>query len=927
MANQFYSKKMNYLFIVCHLFKITVIIQLMIFARLNHKLFGCSNRLMSPIHGFGKRGITSLRYIKGNLLKTNKFGLDIKEKFIDDIQTHPQEHYLKFYNNQFNANDNNEIIVKIIADINTRLDSTSILNMRKFNKFNKALHIIRNNGIELLNSKIINPEKMYMFIIGYVETMYELLKSCDTSIKGTYHTKFTKGFMKNLCNIGNNTRLFFTFRNLHDQFLIDIRPMCMYPTQLLDIPDFVMTRDNYINNCPLIPTKQIQKQVEGNTLDLREFTFHDLGHSYVMGRQDSWLFSCSNRSAPDLVTEWIKNKNLYVEKYETLKNLNYDLYRAVKLYVFDIVHDRGYQFYLPILRQQIRAIKNLENIKTKIIRGNFADILHEKTLENIDSARQWLLDITDDFLIKDNLEKIQQYKSDGYIIKKFLDVESHIGKPISVVIGKGGKINVNFHSDGIIKTTSLYEIELLDLPTSDAPIFSEENVNNINKWINIMNNGYMEYLKLDSNGNIIDLPGKTIIIKDSTEYHLKDIEIYKLERLFKIIREDLTVKFSTTKLPDIYESENIQVNGTSIVIDTGISFNLNEISIENKPKNTLKYINLDAHNRFVSEDALRKSYIRYQNSNNMNANPYVTLDDSMELGIVDTQNNIEIAQAISSLLSRSIDDAKDIYGGYLPEGIVMRAQLEYVSPYAISNLWGRYGYRFVLSRSVGNNKREIIGTALIANSKGTLFFFTNKYNNLRASTMTQDVDFNLCVDGNHKWFDKFNFPNIRDYKPVGLNQLANFAVEKIGCRGLGLGKLLITEIVNNYAIHHKDVVIKHSQPLICGKGLFQIADPSWLRFMLNIGFKLRIGAETFYIDREWSKLPSVTMNGKEINNVEYNNFFNMPQLYCGLDMSYAQDHPDMHLLDRVPEVIELANSGYAKLQYYQLIYMFDETKV
>jgi len=57
---------------------------------------------------------------------------------------------------------------------------------------------------------------------------------------------------------------------------------------------------------------------------------------------------------------------------------------------------------------------------------------------------------------------------------------------------------------------------------------------------------------------------------------------------------------------------------------------------------------------------------------------------------------------------------------------VTNAQLEYVSPWAISNLWGRNGYRFILSKKVSDTMREIIGTALISNSKDTLFFFTSK---------------------------------------------------------------------------------------------------------------------------------------------------------------------------------------------------------
>ena len=273
------------------------------------------------------------------------------------------------------------------------------------------------------------------------------------------------------------------------------------------------------------------------------------------------------------------------------------------------------------------------------------------------------------------------------------------------------------------------------------------------------------------------------------------------------------------------------------------------------------------------------------------------------------------------LESRSIDDAKNTY---LPQTVVKTAQLQYVSPYAVSDLWGRSGYRFVLSRSVCNNKREIIGTALITEKKGTLLFYTNKYHNLRFSIMDKIIDPKLCVKDDHEWFSKFKMPEIHQYKPIGYNQLANFAVEKIGCRGMGLGKLLIEEITKNYAIKYENVTINHSQPMIYGKGLFQIADPSWRSFMLNIGFKQRYGAETFYVDKEWDRLLPVYINNQFTDIPTFNKLFGMPMLYNNIDPTNLDKN--IHLIDRIAEVIELSKSENMKLQYFQFFYAFDDLK-
>jgi len=887
-------------------------------------------------------------YDREQLLKINKLStVSLKENLVKDIYNNPLDKYKQFYDNQYNINDNNEIIVKIIGDINTRLNDTSILNLPQFTKFKDSLNVIKTNGIDILNKNSKNnilPTRLYSFVTNYVETMYDIVKSCDDKINGTYHTLFAKDFMRNLCKPGNNTRIFFTFENLDIDYLINIRPTCFYPVALMNVPNF--SQNQYQNNIgPLIPTKYVTKVVEGKTLNFKETTFHDLGHSYVMNRQDSWLFDNLNKNPVELVQEFIRNKDWYLEELNKLHDTNYPLYKAAKLYLFDIVHDRGYQFYLPILRQQFRAIKNWENIKTKIIRGDFndsMDYVDEHVLSNIDEARKFLLKITDEFIFKDNIMKkntILNGNNSGYIIKKYLDVESFRGKPVSVIIEKKGKIIVNFEVNGEIKSTSLYEIELLNIdPTNE--ILTDNKIGSLNEYIKFVNNNHVENLKLDGEANICNQleDFKNFITKDdkTTEdlgkYDLKSIEIFKLERVLQLIKNNATTNFSVTKLPEVhtinFDTDNILRDYDTF--DPNSLFKLNEISIENKPKETLKYINLDANARFVRESTLRKSYIKYEHTKNPDANPYVTLNDELELGIVNTKDNLEIAKAVSCLLTRSIDTAKDIYGGYLPANVVTRAQLEYVSPWSVSNLWGAAGNRFVLSRKVDHGVREIIGTALTTSSKEILLFFTSKYNNVKYSGRKHDINFNLLTDDGHKWFDQFDMPPIEHYRPEGYNQLANFAIHP-SYRGQNLGKLLITQIIKNYALHYPKSTITHSQPLICSpRGIYQIADVSWRPFMLNIGFRQRYGAEQFFIERDWCPLEPVIHNGKKIDNIEFNHKYGMPQIYEDVNIDELKEenikNPDLHLIDRIPNVINLAQSGIAKLQYFQLVCTFDEYK-
>lgn len=335
-----------------------------------------------------------------------------------------------------------------------------------------------------------------------------------------------------------------------------------------------------------------------------------------------------------------------------------------------------------------------------------------------------------------------------------------------------------------------------------------------------------------------------------------------------------------------------------------------------------KYINLRADDRFVPTELLRSAYLRYEKSRSPAAPPYVTFpDEGLELGIV-SSDAPEIARAVSSLLSRSLEDAKDKHGGHLPAAIVERVQLEVISPERVAQLWGPHGHRFVLSRREGDTS-EIIGTILVARRKGTVFFFTGRYNNLRHSAMERDIDWAQPAGTNadQRWFSLFAFPPVAQFKPPGYHHIANFVVAKEH-RRQGLARFFLNALLTKYARDHLDrrgAAVEHSQFLLCGKGFWQIGDPPWLERMERLGFSLRWGAESFFLEHDWASLPPIYAGDTQVTNTAYNRSFGLPERY--------QDHrppprPDMHLVGRIPEVIRLSQDPRAKLQYFQTYWDF-----
>ena len=156
---------------------------------------------------------------------------------------------------------------------------------------------------------------------------------------------------------------------------------------------------------------------------------------------------------------------------------------------------------------------------------------------------------------------------------------------------------------------------------------------------------------------------------------------------------------------------------------------------------------------------------------------------------------------------------------------------------------------------------------------------------------------------------------------MAYHQIANFVVAKEHRRE-GLAERLLAAIVEKYAkddLDARGVQAEHSQYLLCGKGFWQIGDPPWLSRMEKLGFYLRWGAESFFIEHDWAPLPPTFDHGQKVSNVEYNASYGLPRRYQEGRSPTASNE---HLLDRVDTVIRLSQDPRAKLQYYQTMFDF-----
>lgn len=362
---------------------------------------------LKPVQPIYRKLIFDKRYYSSDKFES----LPGKMKYV------PNRVHQQFYQDQTKIlSDNRIVLEKIIS----KLDVVS-----EMFKDNQTVKQLQESAKNIYNNENISPSSFYTLMINY----YKEMRNCFGNNKARYNTDFTEGTLKDIYKMPDNTQLFFTSYELSDMDLIMMRPGCIYPVWSQDIPI------NNFNEC--------DKYIDGNKIDPTEVFMHDIGHAYIMKRTDSWLFENSNEHPTVLVEQWTNNCKWYLAELDKLSN-NKNLYDAARLFLFDIVHDRGYQFDTGLLYQQFTAAKNFDNIVTKLNRGDYAPYY---TCDNIQihflhEAKHWLIGKT--LQLSFDLYNNRTKQNNNYIAKIYPPIKSYTGVPTCIYFEPNGKIMVKF---------------------------------------------------------------------------------------------------------------------------------------------------------------------------------------------------------------------------------------------------------------------------------------------------------------------------------------------------------------------------------------------------------------------------------------------------------------------------------------------------
>lgn len=164
----------------------------------------------------------------------------------------------------------------------------------------------------------------------------------------------------------------------------------------------------------------------------------------------------------------------------------------------------------------------------------------------------------------------------------------------------------------------------------------------------------------------------------------------------------------------------------------------------------------------------------------------------VELGVVDASLP-GVAEGVSRLLVRSIQDARSDAGGHLPGWLVDDIERNYISPEKVRTLWAAAGHRFAMRAGT-----EIVGTVHVARRHHLILTVDRLRNDVPAA-------------------------DLPGMKPDRHHQVVNVSVLH-ELRRAGLAAQMF------------DAVSTSFRHLFDGDGLWVRADPPWHPWLARLGF-------------------------------------------------------------------------------------------
>ncbi|MCB0355508.1 MAG: hypothetical protein KDD40_00785 [Bdellovibrionales bacterium] len=318
--------------------------------------------------------------------------IDQDRGFCEGLQAHPDKVYLELKNEftgevDFEFSPHRSILERIVIDLDQRM-------RRKFgDKHREALLKAKKSAEELLNAGK-NPlykKTIRYILLEYLPTLDLILFERHPELKDNKFHQINAGhLLEKILAKAPNMFLYFSFNWLGDDFFVDTRPALM---NLIGI------------NLTGLDDESQPPYADKYAMSLTEFAFHDLGHAEFTTMRDLQYLENDKKDIRRVVGEWEATHKKIKQVVEQIRAKDPELADSMYLLLFELLRERGFQFSLTVLKQELETEKWVYVLKKKFAQ-KFYDYygINSALFDRLEEARNLLV------------QAVERYKEEAQIV-------------------------------------------------------------------------------------------------------------------------------------------------------------------------------------------------------------------------------------------------------------------------------------------------------------------------------------------------------------------------------------------------------------------------------------------------------------------------------------------------------------------------------
>jgi hypothetical protein len=278
-----------------------------------------------------------------------------------------------------------------------------------------------------------------------------------------FHQRHAKHLLEPMLAKAPDLLLYFSFSWVDDDFFVDTRPALMNAIGI---------------NLTGLDSKSDAPFADKYFMNFTDWSYHDLGHAEFTSFRDLKYLESEQKPIERTVWEWNVTRLRIQEVIEQVNARDPLLAEAMRTLLFELLRERGFQFSLTVLKQELETRKWTDVLKKKLKAGFYHYYgTNDAKFERLEEAREALVRAIVRFKEQDQLQWIKAIRSN------IVPSKIYYTPPLRFI--EGNLVQVEIRRDGPILVHALTpehkeeRAEIRELisaqvdPTKDSPMKSE----------------------------------------------------------------------------------------------------------------------------------------------------------------------------------------------------------------------------------------------------------------------------------------------------------------------------------------------------------------------------------------------------------------------------------------------------------------------